>query len=198
MPRSLQSTLGLLTATAVAGTTLGGLVGVLSALALGRFGGLGVRGSTLLVAAIGFVSLYAVPFVAYPPNPPAVGQAETIGARTAAYFAMVAISVVAALTAVLVGRRLAARMGSWSAALIGVAGYLLVCGVAIGLLPALRRGAGGLPGDGALRLPHRQLRHPARLVGCPRGRSGRAGAPAGARAPAAPRQTDPQLAAVTS
>ena len=36
VPRSLQSTLGLLTATAVAGTTLGGLVGVLSALALGR------------------------------------------------------------------------------------------------------------------------------------------------------------------
>jgi predicted cobalt transporter CbtA len=135
VPRSLQATLGLLTATAVAGTTLGGLVGVLSALALGRFGGLGVRGTSLLIAAIGFVSLYAVPFVAYPPNPPAVGHAETIGTRTALYFATVAISVIAALTAVLVGRRLAAQVGSWSAALTGVAGYLLVCGVAIGLLP---------------------------------------------------------------
>ena len=135
VPRSLQSTLGLLTATAVAGTTLGGLVGVLSALALGRFGGLGVRGSTLLITAVGFVSLYAVPFVAYPPNPPAVGHAETIGTRTALYFATVAISVVAALTAVLVGRRLAERLGSWSAALLGVAGHLLVCGVALGLLP---------------------------------------------------------------
>jgi predicted cobalt transporter CbtA len=135
VPRSLQATAGLLTATAVAGTTLGGLVGVLSALALGRFGGLGVRGSTLLVTAVGFVSLYAVPFVAYPPNPPGIGQAETIGSRTALYFATVAISVIAALTAVLVSRRLANRVGSWSAALVGVAGYLLVCGVAIGLLP---------------------------------------------------------------
>jgi predicted cobalt transporter CbtA len=135
VPRSLQSTLGLLTATAVAGTTLGGLVAVLSALALGRFGGLGVRGSTLLITGVGFVSLYAVPFAAYPPNPPAVGQAETIGTRTALYFAMVAISLIAALTAVLVGRRLAARTGSWSAALLAVAGYLLVCGVALGLLP---------------------------------------------------------------
>jgi predicted cobalt transporter CbtA len=135
VPRSLQATLGLLTATAVAGTTLGGLVGVLSALALGRFGGLGVRGSTLLVTAIGFVSLYAVPFVAYPPNPPGIGQAETIGSRTALYFATVAISVIAALTAVLVSRRLANRVGSWPAALVGVAGYLVVCGVAIGLLP---------------------------------------------------------------
>jgi predicted cobalt transporter CbtA len=135
VPRSLQATLGLLTATAVAGTTLGGLVGVLSALAIGRFGGLGVRGSTLLVTALGFLSLYAVPFVAYPPNPPGIGQAETIGSRTALYFATVAISVIAALTAVLVSRRLANRVGSWSAALLGVAGYLLVCGVAIGLLP---------------------------------------------------------------
>jgi Probable cobalt transporter subunit (CbtA) len=136
VPRSLQSTLGLLTTTAVAGTTLGGLVGVLSALALGRFGGLGVRGSTLLVTAIGFVSLYAVPFVAYPPNPPAVGQAETIGTRTALYFTTVAISLIAAVTAVLVGRRLADRMGSWSAALLGVAGYLVACGVALLLLPS--------------------------------------------------------------
>ena len=108
MPRSLQSTAGLLTATAVAGTTLGGLVGVLSALALGRFGGLGVRGSTLLVTGIGFVSLYVLPFVAYPPNPPAVGSADTIGTRTVLYLAAVAISVIAAIAAVLVGRRLAA------------------------------------------------------------------------------------------
>ena len=43
VPRSLQSTVGLLTGTVVAGVTLGGLVGVLSALALGRFGGLSVR-----------------------------------------------------------------------------------------------------------------------------------------------------------
>jgi predicted cobalt transporter CbtA len=135
VPRSLQSTLGLLTGTAVAGTTLGGLVGVLSALALGRFGGLGVRGSTLLVTAVGFVSVYAVPFVAYPPNPPAVGHAETIGIRTTLYFTAVAISIVDALTAIMVGRRLAERVGSWWAALLGVAGYLLVCGVAVGLLP---------------------------------------------------------------
>jgi hypothetical protein len=145
VPRSLQSTLGLLTATAVAGTTLGGLIGVLSALALGRFGGLGVRGSTLVVTAIGFVSVYAVPFVAYPPNPPGVGQAESIGTRTALYFTTVAISVVAAVTAVLVGRRLAKRVGSWSAALLGVAGYLLVCGVALLLLPSYDGVPAGYP-----------------------------------------------------
>jgi predicted cobalt transporter CbtA len=145
VPRSLQSTVGLLTATAVAGTTLGGLIGVLSALALGRFGSVGVRGSTLLVSAIGFVSMYAVPFVAYPPNPPAVGHADTIGYRTTLYFAMVAISIVAALTAVLVGRRLANRFGSWWAGLLGLAGYLLVCGVALQLLPTYNEVPGDFP-----------------------------------------------------
>ncbi len=135
VPRSLQSTLGLLTGTVVAGTTLGGLIGVLSALALGRLGGIGPRGSTLAVAAIGFVSLYAAPFLLYPPNPPAVGSGETIGLRTGLYFVAVAISVIAAIAAVSVGRRLAARLGGWHAALVVVAGYLVVVGLAFALLP---------------------------------------------------------------
>ena len=135
VPRSLQSTAGLLTATAVAGTTLGGLIGVLSALALGRFGSLGVRGSTLLVTGIGFLSLYVLPFVAYPPNPPAVGAAETIGTRTTLYLATVAVSVIAAVAAVLVGRRLAVRVGAWWAALAAIAGYLAVTLGAVALLP---------------------------------------------------------------
>jgi Probable cobalt transporter subunit (CbtA) len=134
--RSVQATAGLLTATAVAGTTLGGVVGVLSALALGRFGSLGVRGTTLLVAGLGFVSLYVLPFVAYPPNPPAVGSADTIGTRTVLYLATVAVSVIAAVAAVLVGRRLATRVGAWWAALAAVAGYLLVGLGAVSLLPA--------------------------------------------------------------
>ncbi len=109
--RTLQSTAGLLTATLVAGGALGGLAGVLTALALGRFGGLGVRGTALAVSGLGFLSLYAVPFLVYPPNPPAVGQSDTIGLRTALYFTMLAISVVAGVAAVLVGRRLALAPG---------------------------------------------------------------------------------------
>jgi predicted cobalt transporter CbtA len=132
---SLQSTAGLLTSTMVGGVTLSGLVGVLSALALGRLGRLGVRGVSLSVAAIGFVSVSLMPFVAYPPNPPAVGHPETIGLRTELYFIMLAISIIAAVAAVLVGRRLAARWGTWYATLSAIAGYLLVTITAIALLP---------------------------------------------------------------
>jgi predicted cobalt transporter CbtA len=136
VPRSLQSTVGLLTATAVAGVTLGGLVAVISALALGRFGGLGVRGISLSVAAIGFVSISLVPFVAYPPNPPAVGNPDTIGTRSALFFIMLAISIIAAATAALVGRKLAARWGAWYATLSAIGGYLLVTLSAVALLPS--------------------------------------------------------------
>ena len=165
MPRSLQATAGLLTATAVAGTTLGGLVGVLSALALGRFGGLGPRASTLAVAAIGFVALYVVPFAAYPPNPPAVGNADTIGLRTALYFVAVAISVIAAVVAVLVGRRLARRWSGWHAALAAGAGYLVVVLIALALLPNYNEVPDHLPGDGPVRVPDRQLHDHADHVG---------------------------------
>ena len=136
VPRLLQSTLGLLTGTLVAGVTLGGLLGVLSALALGRFGRLGVRGVSLSLAAIGFVSVSLMPFMAYPPNPPAIGHPDTIGVRTALYFIMLAASIIAAVTAVLVGREFAERWGAWYGTLIAVAGYLLVTISAMALLPS--------------------------------------------------------------
>lgn len=135
VPRSLQSTLGLLTATAVAGVSLGGLVGVLTALALGRFGRLGVRSTALLVTGTGFVTVYVLPSLTYPPNPPAVGHADTIGYRTTLYFAMLAISLIAGVTALLVGRHLARRWGAWYAGLAAVAGYLVVTLVSAQLLP---------------------------------------------------------------
>jgi predicted cobalt transporter CbtA len=136
VPRSLQSTIGLMTGTVVAGVTLGGLVGVVTALALGRFGRLGVRGVSLSVGAIGFTSVSVLPFMAYPPNPPAVGDPDTINARTALYFILLAISIIAAVTAALVGRRLARRWDPWYAALTAIAGYALAMLTAVALLPS--------------------------------------------------------------
>ena len=145
VPRILQSTAGLLTGTIVAAVTLGGLLGVLSALALGRLGRLGVRGVSLSLAAIGFVSVSLMPFVAYPPNPPGIGHPDTIGARTALYFIILAGSVIAAVTAVLVGRELADRWGAWYATLTAVAGYLVVTFTAMALLPSYSEVPVGYP-----------------------------------------------------
>lgn len=145
VPRSLQSTAGLATATVVAGVTLGGLVGVVSALALGRFGRLGARSTVLLVTGLGFLATYVVPFLAYPPNPPAVGRADTIGVRTALYFVLVAVSLVAGVTAVLVARRLASRWGAWYATLTCGAAYGVVLAVAIALVPGYDEVPAGFP-----------------------------------------------------
>ena len=50
-------------------------------------------------AATAFVVVYLVPFAKYPPNPPSVGDPNTIDERTILYFAMLAWSVGAAFLA---------------------------------------------------------------------------------------------------
>jgi len=135
VPRSLQSTAGLATSTVVAGVTLGGLLSVVSALALGRFGRLGARSTVLLVTGLGLLATYVVPYLAYPPNPPAVGEPDTIGLRTALYFILVAVSLVAGVTAVLGARRLAPRWGAWYATLVCAAAYAVAMLVAAAIMP---------------------------------------------------------------
>lgn len=145
VPRSMQSTLGLATGTVVAGVSLGGLLAVLTALALGRLGRAGARSTSLLLAAAGFVAVQLVPFAVYPPNPPGVGDAATIGLRTSLYFVLLAISVVAAVAALLTARSLRPRWGSWYAGLAGVAGYLVVVAVVVALLPGYDEVPAGYP-----------------------------------------------------
>lgn len=135
--RANQSTWGLLTATVVFGTALGGIVGLAAAFAVGRLGRLSPRASSAVVAAIGFVAVYFVPYLKYPPNPPAVGDPDTIGERSAWYFSMLAISVVAAVLAVVVARRLTPRWGTWNAWLAAAAGYLVVVVLVARLLPII-------------------------------------------------------------
>src|SRR5262249_48603227 len=65
-----------------------------------------------------------VPFVKYPPNPPAVGQADTIRDRTAWYLVMVLASVLLEIAAVWLARRLSARLGGWNAGLLAAGAYL--------------------------------------------------------------------------
>ncbi|SAL41923.1 membrane protein [Caballeronia cordobensis] len=135
--RDTQAGLGLLTGVAVFGTALGGLFSLVFAFAYGRLGALRARGTAALLALFGFVSVAIVPFLKYPPNPPAVGNAETIGPRTALFFGMVAISLAAAVFAVRMQRRMAARHGGWNATLIAVAAYVVVIAIAQVALPGI-------------------------------------------------------------
>lgn len=49
---------------------------------------------------------------------------------------MVALSVLLAVAAVILGRRLAPRLGNWNATIAAAAGYVLVIGLAYAFLPS--------------------------------------------------------------
>lgn len=62
------------------------------------------------LSAVGFVTLALVPALKYPANPPAVGNPDTIGRRTALYLILLAWSVVAAWGAWRLSLRLRERL----------------------------------------------------------------------------------------
>jgi predicted cobalt transporter CbtA len=144
--RENQSTWGLATGTFAVSITVGGLVGLVAAGALGRIGRLSPSQSTAVVTAIGYVSVALVPFLKYPSTPPAVGNEDTIGRRTALYFTFLAISLVAAFLATVLSVRLLEPVGAYGAILAGVGLYLLVVVVAGALMPTVNE-IGDFPGD---------------------------------------------------
>jgi hypothetical protein len=143
--RAVQSTLGLATAAGVYGVAYGGLFALAFALAYGRIGNLGARTTAALLALGAFVTIGVVPFLVYPPNPPAVGNPDTIGRRTALYFLLLVIAAGSALVAMYVGRRLAPRLGKWNATLVAAAGFAVFLGVVAAVLPTVNEVPDGFP-----------------------------------------------------
>jgi predicted cobalt transporter CbtA len=135
--RAVQSGIGLFTGVVVYGTALGGLFALVFAFAYGRVGCLSPRGTAALLACAGFIAIVVVPALKYPPNPPAVGEPETIGYRTEVYFLMIVISITAVIAAMTIRRHLIGRFGSWNAALIGAATFIVIVAVAQLLLPSI-------------------------------------------------------------
>ncbi|WP_110183504.1 CbtA family protein [Nocardioides solisilvae] len=144
--RTTQKTSGLATATLAVGVALGGIIALVAAGVAGRLGRLGVVGSTALVTALGFVAYALVPFLKYPAAPPAVGSGDTIGERTAYYFAFLLVSVVAMVVAVALGRRLAAVMGAWTGVVVAGAAYVAVVAAAAVAMPTVNE-LGDFPAD---------------------------------------------------
>ncbi|MCL7376466.1 CbtA family protein [Streptomyces sp. 35G-GA-8] len=134
--RPVQSTFGLATGVLVYGVALGGIASLVFAGCLGRIGRFGPRATAALLAGAAFVTVYLVPFLKYPANPPAVGDPDTIGKRTTLFFLMIVLSVLLAVVAVIAGRRLAPRLGNWNAAVAAGGGYVVAVVVACLVLPA--------------------------------------------------------------
>ncbi|MFF4309201.1 CbtA family protein [Streptomyces sp. NPDC001507] len=135
--RSLQSTAGLATGVLVYGVAFGGIAALAYCFALGRVGRFSPRATAMLLSGCALAAVYVVPFLKYPANPPSVGDPDTIGKRTTLYFLMMLLSVLLAVAATILGKRLQPRLGTWWATVLAVAAFAVVIGLAYQFLPVV-------------------------------------------------------------
>ncbi|BAX94708.1 CbtA family protein [Mycobacterium shigaense] len=135
--RGVQSGAGLGFGVLIFGLAMGALFAVAFVVAYGRAGNVAPRPLSASLAAGAFVAVYLVPFVKYPPNPPAVGQSDTIAERTGWYLVMVGVSVLLAVAAVSLARRLTNRFGAWNGRLLAAGGYVVMAALVMVLLPTV-------------------------------------------------------------
>jgi predicted cobalt transporter CbtA len=134
--RHIQSTIGIFSGIVGFSIAMGALAGVAYVCLHGRFT-VRPRNLVWMIAAFGFFGVYLLPYVKYPANPPAIGHDFTIKTRGALYLTMVACSLILLGLAVVATRYLARRFSLLTSVLIAGAGFLVVYGVLIGLLPSL-------------------------------------------------------------
>jgi predicted cobalt transporter CbtA len=142
--RQTQAGIGLLTGLVVFGAALGGVFSMVFVGLHGRFGPSKPLHLALTIALCGFLTLFLIPNLKYPANPPGTSLADTIGERTVLYFGLIAICAIALIIACLVARA-AAKHGALKATLAGTgcyAGCVLIAWVAF---PSIHETPQGFP-----------------------------------------------------
>jgi Probable cobalt transporter subunit (CbtA) len=81
--RTVHNTVGLGAGVIVFGVAIGSMFALVFALAYGRLGALTARGTAAALGLMGFVAVYLVPTLKYPPAPPAVGNGHDRAAHGA-------------------------------------------------------------------------------------------------------------------
>jgi predicted cobalt transporter CbtA len=135
--RKIQKSIGLLTGVIVYGTALGGIFGLVFAYARGRLSQSRPRVFSALIAGVGFVTIVLTPSLKYPANPPSVGNPETIGIRTAAYFLLIALSILVMTAALKARRHWSKSLGTWNATLVAALLYVVLVSVLAHFLPII-------------------------------------------------------------
>jgi predicted cobalt transporter CbtA len=133
--RGVQANIGMGFGVLAFSVAMAALFAVIFCVAYGRIGELSAHLLSLLLAGGMFLSLYVIPFLKYPPSPPAVGLEESIRQRTLLYLLLVVLSAVLLVAAVSVARQLTPRFGGWSATLMAGAGYVLAIATVMVVLP---------------------------------------------------------------
>ncbi len=130
---------GQVVAGAVLGAAMGSLFGIAFALARGSLPGRGDVGRALVLAGMMWLALFFMPFLKYPPDPPAVGDPATVELRGLLYVSFVGVSgsAAAGLYFMVAARR---RRRPSSSPLVAAAvwggGYAALMAAAFVLMPA--------------------------------------------------------------
>ncbi|MGD8300391.1 MAG: CbtA family protein [Nitrosopumilaceae archaeon] len=88
---------GQILAGVILGTSIGALFGIVFALSRNSLPGNNDVKKALILAGIMWLTIYFIPFLKYPANPPTVGDAETVVLRGILYLSFIAISGFAAV-----------------------------------------------------------------------------------------------------
>ncbi|MEO3758410.1 CbtA family protein [Mycobacterium sp. B14F4] len=145
--RGVQANVGMGFGVLAFGVAMGALFAVVFAVTYGRVGNVSARLLALYVAGAMFLSLYVIPFLKYPPSPPALSLDETIRQRTLLYLLLVVLSAALLAAAVYLGRRLASQWGAWNAALTAAGAYVVAVAVVMLVLPGIHETPSNFPAD---------------------------------------------------
>jgi predicted cobalt transporter CbtA len=145
--RGVQGNIGMGFGVLAFSVAMGALFAVVYCVLHGRVGNLSPRSLSVLLAGGMFLSLYLIPFLKYPPNPPASSLEETIRQRTLLYLLIVVLSATLLVAAVYLGHRLVAQFGQWSAMLIGAGAYVVAIAVVMLVLPTIDETPGDFSAD---------------------------------------------------
>ena len=145
--RGVQANIGMGFGVLGFSVAMGALFAVVFCAAYGRFGELSARALSVLIAGGMLLALWIVPALKYPPNPPAVSLDGTIQQRTLLYLLMVVLSAAVLVGAVVLGRRLAPRLGAWNATLAAAGAYIVALAVVMLVMPTIDETPGPLRDD---------------------------------------------------
>ncbi|KEQ56853.1 putative cobalt transporter subunit protein [Marine Group I thaumarchaeote SCGC RSA3] len=121
---------GQVLAGAILGTSVGALFGIVYALSRHALPGKNDLRKTLVLAGIMWLTIYLIPFLKYPANPPTVGDGETVVLRAVLYLSFIAISGFGAVGLYQLYKRL-----KQNTKVLAFVGYAVFIGIVFALMP---------------------------------------------------------------
>jgi len=121
---------GQLLAGVILGTSIGALFGIVYALSRNSLPGNNDVKKTLILAGLMWLTVYFIPFLKYPANPPTVGEPETVVLRSILYLSFIAISGFSSIGFYKLSKKFVGKKK-----LISIAGYAVFISLVFFIMP---------------------------------------------------------------